>query len=211
MKARVSIEKVSQTIEEMNQRHALTVVHDFKRVQVLLNRAAMQKLLGEMDIRTVDGVKCNMPAAFLYQPSKANNLSTGPVSSALISTYSLPIHHSLPSDLSFPIICKSVAACGTAASHCMYVLQRPEDLVSMEAHQQSNQLVNASTSSSPIWLIQKYINHGGRLYKVYVLDQDVYVHDKVSYTSKLRYTKYQFRAHSLLFFVSCSLSHHCRT
>jgi inositol-1,3,4-trisphosphate 5/6-kinase/inositol-tetrakisphosphate 1-kinase len=61
--------------------------------------------------------------------------------------------------LKFPIICKPVTACGSADAHLMAVLVKIEDI---------------SLLSLPV-VIQQYHNHGGVLFKVYVLGEDVMV------------------------------------
>ncbi|ETV94054.1 hypothetical protein H310_12088 [Aphanomyces invadans] len=66
-----------------------------------------------------------------------------------------------------PVLAKSLEACGTDASHVMKVISRLEDIEAIDV------------SMAPI-MLQEYVNHGGRLFKGYVLGDDILVSERTS-------------------------------
>lgn len=213
--AQESLRRVQESIARQRLARPLTLVESFERVAAVLDRAAIQTLVRRMAAETpakngAEGaVVCDMPDAFLYQrdssaasPAATAACSPAPATSALpssVASAAMAVHHFLPASLRFPVICKSVAACGSAASHRMYVLQRPADFDLMHAHESVHAAVPPvpsgahtdaapapapapapSAAPAPVWLVQQYVNHAGVLYKVYVLDQELHVVAKVS-------------------------------
>ncbi|KAH9101081.1 hypothetical protein Ae201684P_007269 [Aphanomyces euteiches] len=65
-----------------------------------------------------------------------------------------------------PVIAKSVEACGTDASHVMKVIAKIEDIEAIDV-------------DSPV-MLHEYINHGGRLFKGYVLGDTITVAERRS-------------------------------
>jgi hypothetical protein len=120
------------------ERPAMQIIEPFERVEAVLNRATIQNLVQQMGSSNDD---CTIPAAFLYQ-TPARSDAAPPLRShapAVLLPSSpalgnMPVLASLPLHTRFPVICKSVAACGSPDSHRMYLLQRPEDFASMHAH-----------------------------------------------------------------------------
>ncbi|KAF0701417.1 Aste57867_8119 [Aphanomyces stellatus] len=96
------------------------------------------------------------------------------------STFSIPLHAIVNSaeskaaflariksgDFPLPVLAKSIEACGTDASHRMQVLSTTEDIQSMDP-------------SVPI-LFQEFVNHGGRLFKGYVLGETILIAERNS-------------------------------
>jgi hypothetical protein len=202
-----SLALVRSSIAEHGARRPLTVVESFERVEAVLNRAKIQTIVQRMNMHCSEaGSRCTIPNAFLYQQPAATAgvevaATHDDAADATSSIADMNVLHALPSSMVYPVICKSVAACGTAASHRMYVLQRAEDFQLMHQHAANQQTASNSTSipvdaaspsdsplaqlpssapPPPIWLVQQYVNHSAVIYKVYVLDDEVHVVAKVS-------------------------------
>ena len=205
--AQESLRRVHDSIARQRLARPLTLVESFERVAAVLDRAAIQTLVRRMAAETPGenggegAIACDMPDAILYQreasvpASVAAAASPSPSAAAAASpscaSAPMAVHHTLPASLRFPVICKNVAACGSAASHRMYVLQRPDDFDLVHAHESTHATVPPAASGAqgdgtqsdapaPVWLVQQYVNHAGVLYKVYVLEEEVHVVAKVS-------------------------------
>lgn len=142
--AQSSLRRVQSSIARQQLSHPVQLIEAFERVERVLNRATIQTMVQQMGSRTISedsGVpSCTIPAAFLYQqppPSQLAPLSADEPAVIIPSSPAMgnmPVLASLPLHMRFPVICKSVAACGTADSHRMYILQRPADFAAMHAH-----------------------------------------------------------------------------
>ncbi len=157
--ARDSLQRVQQFIDRSQARGVLAVIEPLEHVERVLNRAAIQALVQQLHIRCNihesstsrrDSVACAIPSAFLYQ-QKAEHAACGaklpPVVPASPATGNLPVLSALPTHMRFPVICKTVAACGSADSHRMYILQRPEEFALMHAHAHAIQSQQAGTAA----------------------------------------------------------------
>lgn len=180
-----------------SQPQPLTVIEPFERVEAVLNRAGIQRMIERMqEGNGKQEGKVTIPAAFLYQHRTSSSSSPSSSSAATSSPFSSPlslsgmtVHSALPSSVPYPLICKSIAACGTPSSHRMYVLHRAEDFAVMRAHEQAHRKEKVGNTSShdttttededSVWIVQQYISHSAVLYKVYVLDEEVKIVAKV--------------------------------
>lgn len=187
-----TIEEVRDTIEAIRRTQTIVVIDELDKVEQLLDRAKIQQIARDLPMH--DGSRCTIPQAILYQrPSPASQHHTSVAPSSTSSIGSMTVCHSLALDMRFPVICKSLAACGSHASHRMYVLHARDDFDRMHAREEEIRTA-AHTSNiapctaeahttpdaeSPIWLVQDYINHSGVIFKVYVLDEEVYILPKV--------------------------------
>jgi hypothetical protein len=172
--ALASLERIQAYIAAASLKRHLTIIEPFDRVHVVLDRARIQRLIQETKIHA-DGNVCTIPEAMLYQRRAA---AEGSSASSHELAGSRVVHS--PPAIPFPVICKSIAACGTPASHRMYLLRSTADFELMHQHATSIAPPPSPEADAPVWLVQRYMNHGGIIYKVYVLDEEIHVVAKVS-------------------------------
>lgn len=211
--AAATLELVQRSVARQSLTRPLAVLEPLEHVWRVLDRAAIHQLAQQIDTSVRgESVRCSVPPAFLYQPLAPNSTSgcscPPPPSSAQPATAGLPLLHSLPADLTFPVMVKSVAACGTSESHRMYVLQRAEDFAALpsslpSAH--SPEQHDCASSSGPTWFVQQFINHGGVVYKVYVLDEEVHVLPKVRQKEKQQQSSASVSRRAAMLTTSLSL------
>jgi len=80
------------------------------------------------------------------------------------------------SGLVFPLVCKTVAACGKSETHHMAIVFNVDQLYSVV---NGNNVENNHQVLSPL-IAQQFINHNSTLYKVYVLGERVFYQVKPS-------------------------------
>jgi hypothetical protein len=223
LEAQETLQRVHHAIAQLQAKNpSMVVIDPLNSIQKLLDRAEMQCIMQKMHVRCVlseeaedaGGVAmCSIPEAFLYQPADTSGAAAAAASSTAAadsfsaiatpvspSSSTLPILSALPASLRFPVICKSIRACGSPTSHRMFLLQRREDFALMQqrhaaATQQpasaataepasSGSIIQPSPITAPIWLVQRFVPHSGVLYKVYVLGDEIFITPKVSETRR---------------------------
>lgn len=117
-------------------------IEPLEKVSKVLDRWVLASLLQEANIVTSTGASLSCPLSTIYDTSQPSPLS-----------------------LRFPIICKTLPACGSQSTHHMYLLSH------------DNQL---SLLPPGKWLLQEYVNHGEVVYKVYVLGHKTIIVKKPS-------------------------------
>ena len=130
------------------------LVDDPSHVQTLMSRSDIAKVLQAClkGVRSLSGTLVRAPKFLVVESS--NGLPVAP-----------SLHQQLQArGLSAPLIVKPLIAAGTKESHFMTVVLK-------------NAALTKPISRS---IIQEYVNHNAKLYKVYVLGESVYVYERPS-------------------------------
>ena len=147
------------------------MVDDPKNVEVLMSRCAISDVLQSCleGVTSSSGIPAQAPNFLVWNPSQGEDAAS-PVSPASPASEQLEeiTKNLVKAKICFPLIAKPVVAAGTKQSHRLSVILQRSGLLDVLGEE-----------SQPV-LLQEYINHDARLYKVYVMGDYVSVYERTS-------------------------------
>ncbi|OIT28116.1 PREDICTED: inositol-tetrakisphosphate 1-kinase 1-like [Nicotiana attenuata] len=127
-------------LEEFSLQNPTSIIIDpIDAIEKLHNRISMLEVVNELKI-TQENETIGVPLQIFIQENSDS-----------------PLDHITRQGLDFPIIAKPLIANGTADSHQMYLVLKPEGLEELK----------------PPIVLQEFVNHGGVIFKVYVAGEHV--------------------------------------
>ena len=81
-------------------------------------------------------------------------------------------------DMKFPLICKSLIACGAKTQHQMAIVGSKEGLIELVKDGEGGGGVSGDGSLG--WIVQEFVPHDGFVYKVYILGESGFVYRRKS-------------------------------
>jgi inositol-1,3,4-trisphosphate 5/6-kinase/inositol-tetrakisphosphate 1-kinase len=152
-----AMKRIKRLLEYKNDHPACCLVDHPSNVEAVMSRSNIAQRLTQClrGITTKSGIRVFTPRYLVLQPNNCNDNENGNIKKQIENA-----------PFTYPVIIKPLTAAGTAESHRMGILL---------SHHGISKVQNTNNS-----IIQEYANHDGKLYKVYVLGNRVWVFPRPS-------------------------------
>jgi len=142
--------KINELVDYLSNHPEIKLIDPIQSIYNVISRNTTNQLLNRLIINSLPNCPFTIPSYFTLDQ---------PIGSSQELLDRMKEVHML-----FPIICKPIEACGTPISHQLVVIVNSCDYHLIQ---------------SPC-VVQQYFNHNSRLYKVYVMDDDVDIFERSS-------------------------------